>query len=324
MRFIQQLMKTERILVIGSSGQIGTDLVLELRNDYGADNVIASDIRPGVPAIMESGPFELLNVMDKEAIFNIVKKYEITQVYLLAALLSATAEQKPQLGWDLNMDSLSHVLDIAREGHIHRIFYPSSIAVFGATTPKVMTPQRTIMEPTTVYGITKQAGERWAEYYHRRYKTDIRSIRYPGLISYKTKPGGGTTDYAVQIYHDALSKEKHHTCFLEKDATLPMMYMPDAIRATIKLMEADADKLTIRSSYNLSGISFNPEEIAANIAKYVPEFSISYEPDYRQAIASSWPQSIDDSFAQNDWGWKPEFDLDRMTQDMLEHLKEIL
>lgn len=312
-------MKKDKILVIGSSGQIGTDLILALRADYGAENVVASDIRPAPKAIAEGGPFELLDVTDKEAVFAIINKHDINHVYLLAALLSATAERNPQLGWDLNMDSLSHILDIAKEGHLDRIFYPSSIAVFGSTTPKIMTPQRTIMEPQTVYGITKQAGERWAEYYFRRYKTDIRSIRYPGLISYKADPGGGTTDYAVQIYHDALTS-KHHTCFLEPETTLPMMYMPDAIRATINLMQADASKLTIRSSYNLAGVSFNPNEIAANIAKYVDGFKISFEPDYRQAIAAGWPQSIDDSFAQNDWGWKPEFDLDAMTQDMLKNL----
>lgn len=316
-------MRKDKILVIGSSGQIGTDLILALRAGYGADNVVASDIRKGNAAVTEGGPFEILDVTDKEALINVIKKHNINQVYLLAALLSATAEQKPQLGWDLNMNSISHVLDIARDGYLDKIFYPSSIAVFGATTPKVMTPQRTIMEPATVYGITKQAGERWAEYYFKRYKTDIRSIRYPGLISYKADPGGGTTDYAVQIYHDALTT-KHHTCFLEKDTTLPMMYMPDAIRATINLMEAESSKLTIRSSYNLAGVSFNPEEIANNIKQYIDGFSISYEPDYRQAIAASWPQSIDDSYARNDWGWKPEFGLDEMTQDMLKNLKERL
>jgi nucleoside-diphosphate-sugar epimerase len=312
-------MKKDIILVIGSSGQIGSDLIQALRADYGADNVIASDIRPATEEIANGGPFELLDATDKSAVYAVIKKYNVNQVYLLAALLSATAETNPQLGWDLNMNSISHILDIARENQLDQIFYPSSIAVFGSTTPKILTPQRTIMEPTTVYGITKQAGERWAEYYFRRYKVDIRSIRYPGLISYKADPGGGTTDYAVKIYHDALTT-KHHECFLSADTVLPMMYMPDAIRATISLMQSDASKISIRSSYNLAGISFSPKEIAENIAQHVDGFKISYAPDFRQAIADSWPQSIDDSFAQNDWGWKPEFGLDEMTQDMLKNL----
>lgn len=311
-------MGKEKILVIGSSGQIGTDLIIELRERYGNDNVVASDIKE--PAAEQTGPFELLNAMKKEEIEGVIRKHQITQVYLLAALLSATAEKVPQLGWDLNMNSLSHVLDFAKEGVIKKIFFPSSIAVFGPTTPAVNTPQRTILEPSTVYGITKLAGERWAEYFFNKYKVDIRSIRYPGLISYKAQPGGGTTDYAVQIYHDALASG-HHTCFLDKGTTLPMMYMPDAIRATIELMEATSDQLSIRSSYNVAGFSFAPEEIAASIQKSMPDFTISHEPDFRQQIAESWPQSIDDSVARADWGWKPEYDLDAMSVDMLTNLK---
>ena len=311
-------MGKEKILVIGSSGQIGTDLIIELRERYGNDNVVASDIKE--PAAEQTGPFELLNAMKKEEIEGVIRKHQITQVYLLAALLSATAEKVPQLGWDLNMNSLSHVLDFAKEGVLKKIFFPSSIAVFGPTTPAVNTPQRTILEPSTVYGITKLAGERWAEYFFNKYKVDIRSIRYPGLISYKAQPGGGTTDYAVQIYHDALASG-HHTCFLDKGTTLPMMYMPDAIRATIELMEAPSDQLSIRSSYNVAGFSFAPEEIAASIQKSMPDFTISHEPDFRQQIAESWPQSIDDSVARADWGWKPEYDLDAMSVDMLTNLK---
>lgn len=314
-------MEKDRILVIGSSGQIGSDLVLALREKYGADQVVASDVRPGNFEVMEGGPFEELDVMNKARIEEVIDTYKVNQVYLLAALLSATAEQKPQLGWDLNMTSLSHILDLIRAGKIKKVFYPSSIAVFGPTTPKEFTPQRTIMEPTTVYGITKQAGERWSEYFFNRYGSDIRSIRYPGLISYKADPGGGTTDYAVQIYHDAL-KSGHHTCFLNKDTALPMMYMPDAIRATISLMDADPDRLRIRGSYNLAGISFTPEEIAASIRKFIPDFTISYEPDFRQKIADGWPKSIDDTFAQEDWDWRPEYDLDAMTGDMLKQLKD--
>ncbi|MFT5336170.1 MAG: nucleoside-diphosphate-sugar epimerase [Sphingobacteriales bacterium] len=314
-------MAQEKILVIGSSGQIGTDLILELQNAFGVDNVIASDIK--APVVQMAGPFEVLNALKKEKIEAVIKKHSITQIYLLAALLSATAEKVPQLGWDLNMNSLSHILDFAKEGVIKKIFFPSSIAVFGPTTPPVNTPQRTILEPSTVYGITKLAGERWAEYFFNKFQVDIRSIRYPGLISYKAQPGGGTTDYAVQIYHDALLTG-HHDCFLKQGTILPMMYMPDAIRATMELMEAPSNKLTIRSSYNVAGFSFAPEDLAAEIQKYKPDFSISHNPDFRQQIAESWPQSIDDSVARADWGWKPEFDVTRMTESMLTNLKERL
>lgn len=310
-------MSTERILIIGSNGQIGLELAESLRKSYGSENVICSDVRKLENQIE---PFELLDILDQTKLHEIVKKYQITQVYLLAALLSATAEKNPKFAWDLNMNGLFHVLDLAKEGIIKKIYWPSSIAVFGPTTPRVNTPQYTVMEPNTIYGISKQAGERYCEYYHQKYGVDVRSIRYPGLIGWKSAPGGGTTDYAVHIYHEAL-KHKTYECFLSAETALPMMYMPDAIRATIELMEAPAEQVKIRSSYNLGGISFNPEEIAASIRKYIPDFTISYNPDFRQAIANSWPQSIDDSEARNHWGWKPKFDLDAMTKEMLDNLK---
>nr|5Z75_A Chain A, Artificial L-threonine 3-dehydrogenase [synthetic construct]5Z75_B Chain B, Artificial L-threonine 3-dehydrogenase [synthetic construct]5Z75_C Chain C, Artificial L-threonine 3-dehydrogenase [synthetic construct]5Z75_D Chain D, Artificial L-threonine 3-dehydrogenase [synthetic construct] len=305
-----------KILVIGACGQIGTELTVALREIYGNENVVASDIREPNE---ESGPFEKLDVMDKERLEEIVEKHKITQVYHLAAILSATGEKNPLFAWDLNMNSLLNVLELAREGKIDKIFWPSSIAVFGPTTPKENTPQHTVMDPSTVYGISKLAGERWCEYYHEKYGVDVRSIRYPGLISWKTPPGGGTTDYAVDIFHKALEDGKY-TCFLSEDTALPMMYMDDAIRATIELMEAPAENIKIRSSYNLAGMSFTPEEIAEEIKKHIPDFEISYEPDFRQAIADSWPASIDDSVARKDWGWKPEYDLDKMTEDMLKNL----
>ena len=311
----------ERILIIGSSGQIGTELVMELRSMYGNNNIIASDIRPSSSEVMESGPFEKLDIMDEKLLRSIVKKYEITQVYLLAALLSATAEQNIELGWSLNMRSHSHVLDLAKDGLIKKIFWPSSIAVFGPTTPMENTPQYTVMEPNTVYGITKQAGERWNEYYFNKFGVDVRSLRYPGIISWKTKPGGGTTDYAVDIYFKAL-KQGEYESFLSENTGLPMMYMPDAIRATIQLMEAPAEKVKIRSSYNLAGISFTPKQLAAEVAKHIPDFKMTYNPDFRQAIADSWPSSIEDSHAQNDWGWELKYDLEKMTSEMMENLKE--
>ena len=309
---------SETILVIGSSGQIGTELVEELRKMYGNDKVVASDIK--MPQQEQSGPFEILDILNKEQLLAIVKKYQVTQVYLLAALLSATAEKNPEFGWQLNMDSLFNVLNLAKEGIIKKVYWPSSIAVFGPTTPRVNTPQLTIMEPTTVYGISKQAGERWCEYYFNKYNVDVRSIRYPGLIGYKSLPGGGTTDYAVDIYHQAL-KTDNYTCFLSENTYLPMMYMPDAIRATIELMHAKAEDVKIRSSYNLGGISFSPKEIAAEIKKHLPNFEISYNVDERQKIADSWPQSIEDIAAQEDWGWRHQYDLNAMTIDMLKHLK---
>lgn len=311
----------ETILVIGSSGQIGTELVMQLREMYGNERVVASDIRPSAKEVMESGPFEELDIMDEALLRSIVKKYQVTQVYLLAALLSATAEKNIELGWRLNMRSHSHVLDLAKDGLIKKIFWPSSIAVFGPTTPKEHTPQYTIMEPNTVYGITKQAGERWNEYYFNKFGVDVRSIRYPGLIGWKAAPGGGTTDYAVDIFHQAIQHGSYES-FLSENTGLPMMYMPDAIRATIELMEAPAEQVKIRSSYNLAGVSFTPEEIAAEVAKHIPGFEMSYKPDFRQDIADSWPSSIDDSHAQNDWGWKLEYDLEKMTSDMMENLKK--
>ncbi len=311
----------ERILIIGSSGQIGTELVMELRKMYGNENVIASDIRPSCKQVMESGPFETLDIMDEQLLRDIVIKYKITQVYLLAALLSATAEQNIELGWKLNMRSHSHVLDLAKDGLIKKIFWPSSIAVFGPTTPMENTPQYTVMEPNTVYGITKQAGERWNEYYFNKFGVDVRSIRYPGLIGWKAAPGGGTTDYAVDIFHQAIQHGKYES-FLSENTGLPMMYMPDAIRATIELMEAPAEQVKIRSSYNLAGVSFTPQQIAEEIKKHIPDFEMSYNPDFRQAIADSWPSSINDKHAQDDWGWNLEYKLEKMTSDMMKNLKE--
>lgn len=309
----------EKILVIGASGQIGVELTLALRKIYGGANVIAADLREENELLKGSGPYVSLDIMNKEMLHVLVLRQNITQIYLLAAILSATGEKNPNLAWHLNMQGLLNVLDIAREENLHKIYWPSSIAVFGPTSPKQSCPQQTIIEPTTVYGISKYAGEFWCNYYFSRYGVDVRSLRYPGLISYKSAPGGGTTDYAVEIYHDAL-EEKSYECFLNENTYLPMMYMPDAIRATIELMEAPKESVKVRTSYNLSGMSFSPKEIAASIQKHIPEFTISYNPDSRQAIADSWPQSIDDSVARNDWNWKPEFDLDAMTEDMLKNL----
>lgn len=312
-------MGKEKILVIGACGQIGVELTLALRKIYGNNQVIASDLREENPLLKGTGPYVSLDVMNKELLHVQVVRQGITQIYLLAAMLSATGEKNPALAWHLNMQSLLNVLDIAKEEGLHKLYWPSSIAVFGPTSPKQNCPQQTIIEPATVYGISKYAGEFWCNYYHSRYGVDVRSMRYPGLISYKSAPGGGTTDYAVEIYH-AAKKHASYTCFLEEDTYLPMMYMPDAIRATIELMEADASKISVRTSYNLSALSFSPKEIAASIKQYLPEFKINYAPDYRQAIANSWPQSIDDSVARNDWGWKEEFDLNAMTKDMLENI----
>lgn len=313
-------MQKEKILVIGASGQIGVELTLALRKIYGNTNVVASDLREENDLLKGTGPYVSLDVMNKEMLHVQVIRQNITQIYLLAAILSATGEKNPNLAWNLNMQSLLNVLDIAREEKLTKVYWPSSIAVFGPTSPKQNCPQQTVIEPITVYGISKYAGEFWCNYYHQRYGVDVRSLRYPGLISYKSAPGGGTTDYAVEIFHEAL-EEKKYECFLKEDTYLPMMYMPDAIRATIELMEAPADKISIRTSYNLSGMSFSPKEIAAAIQKQIPDFNISYKPDYRQAIANSWPQSIDDAVARNDWGWKEEFDLNAMVADMLINLK---
>ncbi|HSF46257.1 MAG TPA: NAD-dependent epimerase/dehydratase family protein [Chitinophagaceae bacterium] len=312
-------MVKERILVIGACGQIGVELTLALRKIYGGANVVASDLREENDLLKGTGPYVSMDVMNKEMLHVQVIRQNITQIYLLAAILSATGEKNPPLAWNLNMTGLLNVLDIAREEKIRKVYWPSSIAVFGPTSPKKNCPQQTIIEPTTVYGISKFAGEFWCNYFYQRYGLDVRSLRYPGLISYKSAPGGGTTDYAVEIFHEAM-EEKKYECFLREDTYLPMMYMPDAIRATIELMEAPSENITVRTSYNISGMSFSPSEIASCIKNHIPEFKISYKPDYRQAIADSWPQSIDDSTASRDWGWKPEFDLQKMTADMFENL----
>jgi nucleoside-diphosphate-sugar epimerase len=309
-----------KILIIGACGQIGTELTKKLRSIYGVDNVVASDIRKLNIDIVNEGIFEVVNALDYNQIEHLIEQYQITDVYLMAALLSATAEKNPAFAWDLNMNSLFHVLNLAKAKKIQKIFWPSSIAVFGPTTPRINTPQYTIMEPTTVYGISKQTGERWCEYYHNIYGVDVRSIRYPGLISWSTEPGGGTTDYAVDIYHKAL-KDSKYECFLSEDTALPMMYMDDAIRATVEIMQAPSESIKIRSSYNLAGVSFTPKEIAAEIKNHIPDFTISYQPDFRQKIANSWPASIDDNAAQQDWNWKHKFDLASMTVEMLENLK---
>ena len=309
-----------KILIIGACGQIGTELTQKLRKIYGTENVIASDIRKLNVDVVNSGPFEVINALDFNQIEHLVEVHQITDVYLMAALLSATAEKNPAFAWDLNMNSLFHVLNLAKAGKIKKIFWPSSIAVFGPTTPKENTPQYTIMEPSTVYGISKQSGERWCEYYHNLFGVDVRSIRYPGLISWSSPPGGGTTDYAVDIYHKALENQSYE-CFLSAETKMPMMYMDDAIAATIQIMQAPAEQIKIRSSYNLAAMSFTPTEIATEIQKHIPEFTISYAPDFRQKIADSWPASIDDSRAREDWGWNHHFALDNMTVDMLEHLK---
>lgn len=308
------------ILILGACGQIGTELTQSLRKRFGNERVIASDIRCGNSSFVNDGPFEIIDAMDYEAIEDVIFRYNVDTVYLMAAMLSAVAEKFPEKAWNLNMNSLFNVLNLAKEGKISKVFWPSSIAVFGPTTPRVNTPQVTVMEPTTVYGISKQTGERWCEYYNKKFGVDVRSIRYPGLISYATEPGGGTTDYAVEIFHRAL-KHGNYRCFLNEETTLPMMFMDDAIRATIDIMDAEEEDIKIRSSYNLAGISFNPEEISESIKKHLPDFEISYEPDFRQEIADTWPQSIDDSKAQEDWGWENKFSLDNITQIMLDSLK---
>jgi nucleoside-diphosphate-sugar epimerase len=304
------------ILVLGAGGQVGSELVEKLRAKHGNDKVLATDVRE---LENQSGPFEVLNALDREKLHDIVERYKIEEVYHLVALLSATAEKNPEFGWKLNMETLFTVLDLAKDKKIKKVFWPSSIAVFGPNTPREETPQHTVTDPTTVYGISKLAGERWCEYYAKNYGVDVRSIRYPGLIGYKSLPGGGTTDYAVDIYHKALEEGKYE-CFLQKGTNLPMMYMEDAIRATIELMEAPEEKVKIKSSYNLGGISFAPEDIADEIKKHLPNFEISYAPDFRQKIAESWPGSIDDSAAKEDWGWQLEYDMAKMTEDMLKNL----
>lgn len=312
-------MKGERSLVIGASGQIGIELLLALIARDGAENVVGSDIRPPEHPDLKNLTFEHLNVLNAEEIERVLVRHRIDTVYNLAALLSATAEKYPEKAWDLNMNGLFNVLNPARRGLVKKVFWPSSIAVFGPTTPKTNTPQTTVCEPTTVYGISKLAGERWCEYYHTQYGVDVRSLRYPGLIGHRSAPGGGTTDYAVHIYHEALEKERY-TSFLSADTRLPMMYIEDAIRATLELMQAPAEKIAVRSSYNLHGIDFTPEELAASIRRKIPKFSIDYAPDFRQTIANGWPSSIDDAAAHNDWSWKRAFDIDSMTDTMLREI----
>jgi nucleoside-diphosphate-sugar epimerase len=310
-----------KILIIGACGQIGTELTQRLRAIHGTENVIASDIRKLNVDVVNSGPFEVVNALDFNQIQHLVEVHHIEVVYLMAALLSATAEKNPAFAWDLNMNSLFHVLNLAKAKKIKKIFWPSSIAVFGPTTPKENTPQYTIMEPSTVYGISKQSGERWCEYYHSVYGVDVRSVRYPGLISWSSPPGGGTTDYAVEIFHKALSENKYE-CFLSENTKMPMMYMDDAIRATIEIMDAPSENIKIRSAYNLSAMSFTPKEIAFEIQKHLPDFSITYASDFRQKIADSWPASVDDSFARKDWNWQQKYDLANMTLEMLQMLKK--
>ena len=308
------------ILILGACGQIGTELTLALRDKYGTDQIVASDIRRSDLAELQDGPFEILDASDADALRAVCERHNVNTIYHLVAMLSATGEKFPMKAWDLNMQSLLHVLELAREGVIQKIFWPSSIAVFGPTTPKEHTPQQTVMEPSTVYGISKLAGERWCEYYFNKYGVDVRSIRYPGLISWKSQPGGGTTDYAVEIYYKAL-EEGRYTSFLSEHRALPLMYMDDAIRATIELTEAPAEQVKVRNSYNLAGISFDPVTIAASIAGHVQGFEMDCVPDFRENIAASWPASIDDSAAQADWNWTPEYDLEAMTAAMLGNLK---
>ena len=315
-------MKKQKILVIGAGGQLGSELTQGLWNLYGKENVIATDIKDPQGTLTQ-GNFEILDVLKQKPLFDFIKKNEITQVYHLAAVLSATGEKNPKFAWHLNMDGLVHVLDAAVEFNLDRVYWPSSIAAFGPTTPKKNTPQDTVMDPTTIYGISKFAGERWCDWYFRNKGVDVRSLRYPGLIGYKTKPGGGTTDYAVDIFFKALTDKKFE-CFLNEDTYLPMMYMDDAVKATLDLMEAPADKIKIRSSYNIASMSFSPKEIAAEIKKHIPDFTITYNPDFRQAIADSWPQSIDDSAARKDWGWQHQFGLAEMTEEILTKLPELL
>jgi nucleoside-diphosphate-sugar epimerase len=303
-------------------GQIGHELTQKLRTIYGNNSVIASDIREGNTNMMVSGPFEIADATNKNSILKIIKKYNVTQVYLLAAMLSATAEKQPQKAWDLNINSLLAVLDLAKEKYIKQVYWPSSIAVFGPTTPKINTPQNTIMKPSTIYGISKISGEFWCNYYHKKFGVDVRSLRYPGVISWKSKPIGGTTDYAVDIYFHALEK-KSYECFLSEKTRLPMMYMEDAVNATIQLMQTDSKNIKNRTSYNIAAMSFTPEEIAKEIKKYIPNFRISYQQDFRQQIANSWPESIDDSEARKDWNWRHKFDLPSMTKEIIMNLKKL-
>ena len=308
-------------LVIGSSGQIGVELIEQLAKDFGPNQVIAADIKLVSEGKTLGVVYITLDVLDKEKLFEIIKQHNISEVYLLAAMLSAIAEKNIQLAWDLNMKGLFNILDLAKEKHIEKIFWPSSIAVFGPTSPKLNTPQSTLLEPSTVYGISKMSGERWCEYYFLKYGVDVRSLRYPGIISYKSPPGGGTTDYAIEIFHAAIN-HGFYDSFIAKEVTLPMVYMQDAIRATMEIMQVERKKLTINSSYNLAAISFSPEEISNEIKLLFPEFQITYSPDFRNNIALSWPSVIDDSFARNDWGWEHNFDLKKTTLEMVNGIKD--
>lgn len=310
---------SQKCLILGANGQIGTELVIALRAKHGVNQVIASDVKPN-NAPEHEGLFIQLDALDESALRAVVVREKIDAVYLMAAMLSATGEQHPDLAWSLNMNTLFHVLRLAKDGLINRIFWPSSIAVFGPSSPKENTPQLGVMEPSTVYGISKLSGEMWCQYYHQKYGVDVRSLRYPGLISHKSAPGGGTTDYAVTIFYEALATG-HFDCYLSSDAALPMMYMDDAIAATLALMDAPATEAKPGVAYNLSAMSFSPEALAEEIKKHLPEFTISYAPDARQKIADSWPKSIDDSWARKDWGWKPQYDLSQMVSTMLAHLK---
>ena len=313
---------TSRILVIGACGQIGSELTYNLRLLNGVDNVIASDINKGNIELVSSGPFEIIDAENFNQIKSCVEKHNVGTIYLMSALLSAKAEQHPKKAWDLNITSLFNVLDLAKEKLINKIFWPSSIGVFGPTTPKINTPQHSIMEPTTVYGITKQVGERWCEYYYKNYGVDVRSVRYPGIISWKTLPGGGATDYAIDIFHKAIS-DKAYECYIAEDTELPMMFMDDAVNATINIMNADTASLTVRSSYNLAAISFTPKQIFESIKKIIPDFSITYNPDFRQHIAASWPKSINDSKARQDWNWNHDYNLEDITKEMLKQLSNM-
>ncbi|MBN2273443.1 MAG: NAD-dependent epimerase/dehydratase family protein [Bacteroidales bacterium] len=312
----------ERILIIGASGQIGSELTLKLRELYGHENVFATDVKDAPPDIKEKGPFQLLDVMDDKHLIHFVIRHKITQIYHLAAVLSGNAEKLPVQAWHINMDSLMNILEVAKlVEEVKKVFWPSSIAVFGATTPRQMTPQITLMEPSTVYGVSKLAGERWCEYYYKRYGVDIRSLRYPGLISHKTEPGGGTTDWAVEIYYEAV-KKKQYTSFVNADTIMPMMFMDDAIKATISLMEAGRSSLTTHSAYNISGLNLSPAMVAEDIKRYIPDFSIEYLPDFRQHIADTWPQSVDDSDFRHDIGWQPAFALPDITDVMIDEIRK--
>ncbi len=311
-------MRKDSILVTGANGQIGTVLTKALRNVFGENNVLTTDI---TNPETEEGPFEILDILNKDRMGQVIKEYQITQIYHLAAILSAKGESNPLLTWKINMDGFFNIMESAREFNLSKVFFPSSIAVFCKETPRQNTPQYTVLHPTTVYGISKSAGENWSQYYNQKYGVDVRSLRYPGIISYQSDPGGGTTDYAVEIFHEAL-KRRAYECFLKEDTRLPMIYMPDAIRATMMLMDAPASQISVRTSYNLSAMSFTPKELYNAILQHIPDFQISYKPDFRQTIAESWNESIDDSFARKDWAWKENFDIDAMTKDMILNLKK--